>query len=63
MNLPISKRPMPRGECMDCAARYPLHKALRRITDPLLQEYEIDIHVCPECGSYAVEETTHETKK
>jgi len=63
MNLPINKRPMPRGECLDCASRFPLHKALRSVTDPLLQENEIDIYVCPECGSYAVEETSLETEK
>lgn len=56
----MNKRPVPRGTCMDCLAEFALHRAIRRISDPLLQDDQLDIYTCPECGSYAVEEQSHE---
>jgi hypothetical protein len=41
---------------MDCTADFPMHKAIRQIASPLFTDGELEILVCPECGSYSVEE-------
>lgn len=56
----MNKTPLPRGTCMDCTADFPMHKAIRQIANPLFTEGELEILVCPECGSYSVEEGGHE---
>lgn len=56
MNMALTQRPVPRGTCLDCGGGFPMHKARRSVTDPLVLDEKIDIYVCPQCGSYAVEE-------
>jgi Zn finger protein HypA/HybF involved in hydrogenase expression len=58
----MNKRPVPRGNCKDCKAAFALHRAIRRISEPLLNDEEFEIYTCPECGSYAVEEEHLETQ-
>lgn len=58
----MNKHPVPRGHCVDCGVDFALHRAMRPVTDPMLQDKEIDIYVCPECGSYGVEETVTDTQ-
>jgi hypothetical protein len=40
-----------------------MHKAIRPIASPLFTEGELEILVCPECGSYSVEEGGHEERQ
>ncbi|MEA9976514.1 MULTISPECIES: hypothetical protein [unclassified Pseudomonas] len=56
----MNQPPLLRGICTDCAADFPIHKAIREIVSPDPTEGEIEILVCPECGSYSVEEGGHE---
>ena len=56
----MNKRPVPRGSCKDCMSEFALHRAITRMSDPQLNDEELDIYTCPECGSYAVEEEHHE---
>lgn len=59
----MNKTPLPRGTCMDCTADFPIHKAIRRIADTILPDGELEILVCPECGSYSVEERRHDDQQ
>jgi hypothetical protein len=48
---------------MDCTADFPIHKAICRIADTILPDGELDILICPECGSYSVEELRHDDQQ
>ncbi|MEB0080005.1 hypothetical protein QN386_20230 [Pseudomonas sp. CCI3.2] len=56
----MNKVPLPRGTCLDCTANFPVFKAICRFADTIFPDGELDILVCPECGSYSVEEVSHE---
>ncbi|MBH3367510.1 hypothetical protein I5R92_09475 [Pseudomonas carnis] len=44
------------GRCCECGAEFPLHTATQRFLDVCPTESEIELDLCPECGSYSVED-------
>ncbi|QPO22018.1 hypothetical protein HXW90_21970 [Pseudomonas sp. Y39-6] len=45
-----------RGRCCDCGAEFLLHVSVKRFAGESLPDGEVDIDICPECGSYSVED-------
>lgn len=58
----LVKHPIARSQCLDCRAQFARHRALQRFVDTILLDGELEILVCPECGSYAVQEDSHESR-
>lgn len=56
------KQPVARCHCIDCCADFARHRAVRRLVDTILHDDDLELLVCPECGSYAVEEGSHEAQ-
>jgi len=46
-----------RGRCCECGAEFPLHTATQKFLDVCPTECEIELDLCPECGSYSVEDS------
>lgn len=44
------------GRCCECGAEFPIHAMTQRFFAACPSEDEIDLDVCPECGSYSVED-------
>lgn len=57
----IVKQPVARDRCLDCRADFARHRAVQRLVDTILHDGELEVLVCPECGSYAVQEDSHES--
>lgn len=43
-----------RGRCSDCFAEFALHAAIKRFVGDDVPAGEVDLDICPECGSYNV---------
>lgn len=44
------------GRCCECGAEFPIHAVTQRFFVASPSEEEVDLDVCPECGSYSVED-------
>lgn len=44
------------GRCCECGAEFPLHAATQRFFAVCPSDGEVDLDICPECGSYSVED-------
>jgi len=44
------------ARCCECSAEFSLHTATQRFVDVCPTEDEIELDICPECGSYSVED-------
>ena len=44
------------GRCCECGAEFPIHAMTQRFFTVCPSEDEVDLDVCPECGSYSVED-------
>lgn len=56
----IPRQPVLRSHCLDCRAVFARHRAVLRSMDTIARGIDADTLVCPECGSLAVEEASHE---
>lgn len=46
------------GRCQDCSAEFTLHAATQRFVGHWVPTGEVELDICPECGSYNVQDTS-----